>query len=199
MKLVDCELTRLHIFRQQIETAKSQLAALRSAHSKQIEVMESEECQAREQMQDTMNRHEEELYQVRREYEMLRLEFEQNLSANEQSGPLNKEIRLMLASAKAENQQLKQEANRFKRKWKEAVSSLAKCNKELESERRYRERCLLIEIEDDNDALASPDQDRNIAEPSESILHDGGSCEYNNEIDGETDVGAHPNRVIQLV
>lgn len=113
--------------------------------------LQSEECQAREQMQDTMNRHEEELYQVRREYEMLRLEFEQNLSANEQSGicfnkfqhsvicyfsaligfcnisgPLNKEIRLMLASAKAENQQLKQEANRFKRKWKEAVSSLAK-------------------------------------------------------------------------
>lgn len=42
------------------------------------------------------------------------------------SGPLNKEIRLMLASAKAEIQQLKQEANRFKRKWKEAVSSLAK-------------------------------------------------------------------------
>lgn len=33
-----------------------------------------------------MNRHEEELYQVRKEYEMLRLEFEQNLSANEQSG-----------------------------------------------------------------------------------------------------------------
>lgn len=39
-------------------------------------------------MQDTMNRHEEELYQVRNEYEMLRLEFEQNLSANEQSGNL---------------------------------------------------------------------------------------------------------------
>uniref|UniRef100_A0AAF5PR92 E3 ubiquitin protein ligase n=2 Tax=Wuchereria bancrofti TaxID=6293 RepID=A0AAF5PR92_WUCBA len=189
--------TEANQMRQQIETAKSQLAALRSAHSKQIEVMESEECQAREQMQDTMNRHEEELYQVRREYEMLRLEFEQNLSANEQSGPLNKEIRLMLASAKAENQQLKQEANRFKRKWKEAVSSLAKCNKELESERRYRERCLLIEIEDDNDALASPDQDRNVAEPSESILHDGESCEYNSEIDGDTDIGTHPNRVIQ--
>ncbi|MCP9258125.1 hypothetical protein DINM_001436 [Dirofilaria immitis] len=189
--------TEANQMRQQIETAKSQLAALRSAHSKQIEVMESEECQAREQMQDTMNRHEEELYQVRREYEMLRLEFEQNLSANEQSGPLNKEIRLMLASAKAENQQLKQEANRFKRKWKEAVSSLAKCNKELESERRYRERCLLIEIEDDNDALASPDQDRSNAESSESILHDGGSCEYSNEIDGDTDVGTHPNRVIQ--
>ncbi|VDO24234.1 unnamed protein product [Brugia timori] len=191
VELGHCDIT------QQIETAKSQLAALRSAHSKQIEVMESEECQAREQMQDTMNRHEEELYQVRREYEMLRLEFEQNLSANEQSGPLNKEIRLMLASAKAENQQLKQEANRFKRKWKEAVSSLAKCNKELESERRYRERCLLIEIEDDNDALASPDQDRNIAEPSESLLHDGESCEYNSEIDGDTDIGTHPNRVIQ--
>ncbi|EFO25573.2 RING finger protein 20 [Loa loa] len=189
--------TEANQMRQQIETAKSQLAALRSAHSKQIEVMESEECQAREQMQDTMNRHEEELYQVRREYEMLRLEFEQNLSANEQSGPLNKEIRLMLASAKAENQQLKQEANRFKRKWKEAVSSLAKCNKELESERHYRERCLLIEIEDDNDALASPDQERNIAEPSEQILHDDGSCEYSSEVDGDTDVGTHPNKVIQ--
>ncbi|VDN02492.1 unnamed protein product [Thelazia callipaeda] len=183
--------------RQQIDAAKCHLATLRAAHAKQIEVMESEECQAREQMQDTMNRHEEELYQVRREYEMLRLEFEQNLSANEQTGPLNKEIRLMLASSKAENQQLKQEANRFKRKWKEAVSSLAKCNKELEGERRYRERCLLIEIEDDNDTLASPDQEKNVTGSSDVALYDGGSCECNADVDCDNDVGTQPNRVIQ--
>ncbi|VDN59365.1 unnamed protein product [Dracunculus medinensis] len=262
--------------RQQLDAARTQIAALRAAHANQIEVMESEECQAREQMQDTMNRHEEELYQVRNEYEMLRLEFEQNLSANEQSellglalsviwlsgankrcygavmgstkynripqelmssyllcdlafcvrasllceqvqifpgpthlfalffclffsGPLNKEIRLMLASAKAEIQQLKQEANRFKRKWKEAVSSLAKCNKELDTERRYRERCLLIEVDDESDSVASPDPEKNSSSTTD-ILSDGttidalGANEFN---DADDDNSSHSSKIIQ--
>ncbi|MFH4974275.1 hypothetical protein AB6A40_000984 [Gnathostoma spinigerum] len=149
--------------RTQVETSRTQRSQLLASHEKEIEVMETEEALAQERMRDTMMELEEQLSQCRREYEMLRLEFEQNLSANEQSGPANKEMRMMLVTLKTQNQQLKQESSRFKRKWKEAVSSLAKCNKELESERRCRERCLLIELEDDDNTLASPDQDKNSA------------------------------------
>ena len=33
---------------------------------------------------------------IRKEYEMLRIEFEQNLAANEQTGPINKEMRNLI-------------------------------------------------------------------------------------------------------
>ena len=36
------------------------------------------------------------LLQVRKEYEMLRIEFKQNLAANEQPGAINKEMRNMI-------------------------------------------------------------------------------------------------------
>uniref|UniRef100_F1KQY9 E3 ubiquitin protein ligase n=2 Tax=Ascaris TaxID=6251 RepID=F1KQY9_ASCSU len=181
--------------RQQLEVARTQMAALRTAHAKQIEVMESEECLAQERMRDTVSELEEQLSQVRKEYEMLRLEFEQNLSANEQSGPVNKEIRMLLASFKTQNEQLKQESSRFKRKWKEAVSLLAKCNKELEGEKRYRERCLLIEVEEEGDSLASPDQEKNSGTTDPVI--DGSGLEHGELVDTDNDVSGPPHKVVQ--
>ena len=47
------------------------------------------------------------LAQVRKEYEMLRIEFEQNLAANEQTGPINKEMRNLIQSLQTHNVQLK--------------------------------------------------------------------------------------------
>lgn len=91
-----------------------------------ILLLQNEAYLAQQRMKDTVGELDEQLSQVRREYEMLRLEFEQNLAANEQSNPANKETRIMLSTYKTQNQQLKQESNRFKRKWKEAVASLAK-------------------------------------------------------------------------
>lgn len=38
--------------------------------------------------------------QVRKEYEMLRIEFEKNLAANEQIGPLNKDMRNLIPRCK---------------------------------------------------------------------------------------------------
>ncbi|VDM42853.1 unnamed protein product [Toxocara canis] len=182
--------------RQQLEVARTQMAALRTAHAKQIEVMESEECLAQERMRDTVSELEEQLSQVRKEYEMLRLEFEQNLSANEQSGPVNKEIRMLLTSFKTQNEQLKQESSRFKRKWKEAVSLLAKCNKELEGEKRYRERCLLIEVEEEGDSLASPDQEKNSTSTADSVI-DGSALEHGELAETDNDVSGPPHKVIQ--
>lgn len=40
---------------------------------------------------------------------MLRIEFEQNLAANEQTGPINKEMRNLITSLQTHNVQLKVE------------------------------------------------------------------------------------------
>lgn len=66
------------------------------------------------------------LAQLRKEYEMLRIEFEQNLAANEQTGPINREMRHLITSLQNNTQQLKGEVHRYKRKYKEANNDIPK-------------------------------------------------------------------------
>jgi Uncharacterized conserved protein len=66
------------------------------------------------------------LAQLRKEYEMLRIEFEQNLAANEQTGPINREMRHLITSLQNHNQQLKGEVHRYKRKYKDANVEIPK-------------------------------------------------------------------------
>lgn len=66
--------------------------------------------------------------QLRKEYEMLRIEFEQNLAANEQTGPINREMRHLLSSLQNHNNQLKGELHRYKRKYKDANVEVPKVN-----------------------------------------------------------------------
>lgn len=72
------------------------------------------------------------LAQLRKEYEMLRIEFEQNLAANEQTGPINREMRHLITSLQNNTQQLKGEVHRYKRKYKEANAEIPKLRKEIE-------------------------------------------------------------------
>lgn len=72
------------------------------------------------------------LAQLRKEYEMLRIEFEQNLAANEQTGPINREMRHLITSLQNNTQQLKGEVHRYKRKYKEANSEIPRLKKEIE-------------------------------------------------------------------
>lgn len=132
--------------RTQLDEARNQLVSTKTAHLKQIEQMESEELLAQKQLRGEMVQLEDQLSQVRREYEMLRVEFEQNLAANEQSGPLNKEMRQLLTSYKVQNGQFRAEVQRFKRKWKEAVSTIAKVQKELDHERKVKDNAVVIPL-----------------------------------------------------
>lgn len=67
--------------------------------------------------------------QLRKEYEMLRMEFEQNLVANEQTGPINREMRHLITSLQDHNIQLKSDVHRYKRKYKELSAELGKVSK----------------------------------------------------------------------
>lgn len=116
----------------QLEDARSQLQMVKNAHMRQIEQMESEELMTQKKLRTEVIQLEDMLAQVRKEYEMLRIEFEQNLAANEQTGPINKEMRNLIQSLQTHNVQLKGEVARYKRKGKEANLEIVKLRKDLE-------------------------------------------------------------------
>ncbi len=116
----------------QLEDARNQLQVAKNCHMRQIEQMESEELLAQKKLRTEVIQLEDMLAQVRKEYEMLRIEFEQNLAANEQTGPINKEMRNLITSLQSHNVQLKGEVSRYKRKCKEMQSENTKLRKDVE-------------------------------------------------------------------
>lgn len=63
---------------------------------------------------------------------MLRLEFEQTLAANEQTGPINREMRHLISSLQNHTQQLKGENARIKKKLKEYNKEIARLREIIE-------------------------------------------------------------------
>lgn len=116
----------------QLDETRQQLQTSKNTHLRHIEQMESDELMAQKKLRSEVIRLEDVLAQVRKEYEMLRIEFEQNLAANEQTGPINREMRHLITSLQNHNQQLKGEVHRYKRKYKEANSEIPRLKKEYE-------------------------------------------------------------------
>ncbi|KOB77333.1 E3 ubiquitin-protein ligase Bre1, partial [Operophtera brumata] len=119
---------------EQRELANNRLAELDRLHRqhrdtlKEVEKlkMDSEELSRQKALRAEMIQLEDVLGQLRKEYEMLRIEFEQNLAANEQTGPINREMRHLITSLQNHNQQLKGEVHRYKRKYKDTSQELNK-------------------------------------------------------------------------
>uniref|UniRef100_A0A914DRV9 E3 ubiquitin protein ligase n=1 Tax=Acrobeloides nanus TaxID=290746 RepID=A0A914DRV9_9BILA len=160
--------------RQQADDFRKQIINLNEAHAKQLEFNESEEAQARLRNAEEILSLQETLNLMKSEYENLRLEFEQNLAARDQSDAADKEYRALNNSFALQNKQLKEETARFKRKWKDAVNMLARSQKELEAERKYRETCIIIELHEEPQEIKSPDAHGNnhTIENSDSLLRD---------------------------
>ncbi|CAG9863785.1 unnamed protein product [Phyllotreta striolata] len=116
----------------QLDEARQQLQTSKNAHLRNIEMMEGEELIAQKKLRQEVMQLEDFLAQLRKEYEMLRIEFEQNLAANEQTGPINREMRHLITSLQNNTQQLKGEVHRYKRKYKEANTEIPKLKKEVE-------------------------------------------------------------------
>jgi len=112
--------------RTQLEESRGMLQQSKTMHLRQIEEMESAELMVQKKLRTELIQLEDSLSQTRREYEMLRIEFEQNLAANEQTGPINREMRHLITSLQNHNQQLKGEVTRYKRKLKEAHNELTR-------------------------------------------------------------------------
>lgn len=116
----------------QLEESRQVLATSKNSHLRHIEQMESEELLMQKKLRTEVIRLEDALVQVRKEYEMLRIEFEQNLAATEQTGPINREMRHLITSLQSHNRQLKGEVQRYKRKLKEAAAEAHRLKHTLE-------------------------------------------------------------------
>ncbi|XP_028263741.1 E3 ubiquitin-protein ligase BRE1B isoform X2 [Parambassis ranga] len=110
----------------QLDEARALLLTAKNAHLRQIEHMESDELSVQKKLRTDVIQLEDTLAQVRKEYEMLRIEFEQNLAANEQAGPINREMRHLISSLQNHNLQLKGDVQRYKRKLRETQMEINK-------------------------------------------------------------------------
>lgn len=141
---------------------------VKNAHLRQIEQMESEELMTQKKLRTEVIQLEDMLAQVRKEYEMLRIEFEQNLAANEQTGPINKEMRNLIQSLQTHNVQLKGEVARYKRKCKEANLEIVKLRKDVEDMKTAEIKALQVkkELMKANEEMAN-NSDSNFANNSQ--------------------------------
>lgn len=115
-----------------LDETRNQLQTSKNQHLRQIEVMESEELIAQKKVRSEMIQLEDLLALIRKEYETLRIEFEQNMAANEQTAPINREMRHLITSLQNHNGQLKGEVQRYKRKYKDISTDNVKMRKDLD-------------------------------------------------------------------
>ncbi|GFO11067.1 E3 ubiquitin-protein ligase bre1-like protein, partial [Plakobranchus ocellatus] len=117
--------------RTQLEEIRNQMTINKNNHGRQIEQMEIDELEGQKQMRTEMIQVEDNLAQTRKEYDMLRIEFEQAMAANDQNLTINREMRNLIQSLQNHNQQLKMESARYKRKLREANVDINKLKQEL--------------------------------------------------------------------
>lgn len=146
----------------QLEETRHQLQTSKNTHLRQIEQMESEELTSQKKLRTEVIQLEDMLAQVRKEYEMLRIEFEQNLAANEQTGPINREMRHLITSLQNHISQLKGEIHRYKRKYKEAALEANKV------------RVLKREVEELTQKLVARQRSASVGERQDSVSSDRG-------------------------
>lgn len=115
-----------------LDETRNQLQTSKNQHMRQIVSMESEELIAQKKVRSEMIQMEDVLAQIRKEYETLRIEFEQNMAANEQTAPINREMRHLITSLQNHNGQLKGEVFRYKRKYKDSSAEILKLKKEYD-------------------------------------------------------------------
>ncbi|VDO91957.1 unnamed protein product [Soboliphyme baturini] len=123
---------------------REQLLIVKEGHQKQIKQTENEEYLAQQQFCSEMVVLQNKLSLLRHEYETQRIEFEQNMAMNENSNPVCKETRQLVAGYKVQNEQLKAEVSRLKRKWKDAVSVVSEIPNGLKQLRTAKDGAIIV-------------------------------------------------------
>ncbi|KAL1261479.1 hypothetical protein QQF64_006744 [Cirrhinus molitorella] len=112
------------VLKSQLDETKTRLNTTRTARLRQLDHMENDEVSLQRKVRTEVIQLEDTLAQVRKEYEMLRIEFEQTLAANEQAGPINREMRHLISTLQTHNQQLKGEVVKYKLRLRESQQEL---------------------------------------------------------------------------
>ena len=115
--------------KQALDESRQLLELSKLAFQRQAEQMESEELGQQKRLGNELVQLEEQLGQVRKENELLRIEYEQNMAANEQTGPINKEMRSLITTLQTNNKLLKSDNQRCKKRLDEASKEIEAAKK----------------------------------------------------------------------
>uniref|UniRef100_A0A8B9JF85 E3 ubiquitin protein ligase n=1 Tax=Astyanax mexicanus TaxID=7994 RepID=A0A8B9JF85_ASTMX len=133
------------VLKAQLDETRARLNTTRAARLRQLDHMENDEVSLQRKVRTEVIQLEDTLAQVRKEYEMLRIEFEQTLAANEQAGPINREMRHLISTLQTHNQQMKGEVVKYKVRLRESqqdlnqVSEISKCEEEKKEKEKEKE------------------------------------------------------------
>lgn len=117
--------------KQALDETRGLLEMSRTSFQRQLEQMESDDLAQQKRLGNEMVQLEEKLMEIRKENELLRIEYEQNLAANEQTGPINKEMRSLITTLQTNNKLLKSDNVRTKKRLEEAQQEIDKLKKQL--------------------------------------------------------------------
>ncbi|XP_004606406.2 E3 ubiquitin-protein ligase BRE1B-like isoform X1 [Sorex araneus] len=110
----------------QLDESRELLLSTNNSHQLYIQHMENNEVGVQINLRTEVFHLEDTVARVRKEYETLRLEFEQNQAANEQAEPINREMRQLTISLQIHNNQLKKDVHRYKRKLRDIQAEINK-------------------------------------------------------------------------
>ncbi|KAG5681965.1 hypothetical protein PVAND_011365 [Polypedilum vanderplanki] len=115
-----------------LDEARAQLQKSKTEYQRYIEYLESNELDEQKKLRNELLQKQYVLDQTRKEFDNLRNKYEQNLAANEQTAPINREMRQLITSLQNRNGQFKKEIQRYKRKYKDISAENTKLRKDLE-------------------------------------------------------------------
>merc|ERR1711990_97304 len=107
------------ILKQQAEEARKSNESMKTIFLKQLEQMELDELQCQEQIRQELITAETTHQNLKKDYDKLQVEHQQNLKQNEHNAPIIREMRQLINSLRDNNRQLKTEINRYKKKVRE--------------------------------------------------------------------------------
>ena len=126
--------------KQALDETRGILEMSRITFQRQLEQMESDELAHQKHLGNEMMIIEEQLNQVRKDNEQLRIEYDRYMAANEQTGPINKEMRSLITTLQINNKLLKSDNVRAKKRYDEAqaeIDKLKKLNAQLRADLQH--------------------------------------------------------------
>lgn len=192
-----------------LEEARTQLAKSKTEYQRYIEYLESNELDEQKKLRNELLQKQYVLDQTRKEFENLRNKYEQNLAANEQTAPINREMRQLITSLQNRNGQFKKEIQRYKRKYKDISADNTKLRKELEEMSGKLNTAANIKPEKDvkNESLSSVTEDepvdvKNVKEESttdQKIKTEQPENENDSEVDEKNSLTPNEKTSIEVV
>ncbi|XP_012711106.2 E3 ubiquitin-protein ligase BRE1A [Fundulus heteroclitus] len=179
----------------QLDETRARLNTTRTARLRQLEHMENDEVALQRKVRTEVFQLEDTLAQVKKEYEMLRIEFEQTLAANEQAGPINREMRHLISTLQTHNQQLKGEVVKYKLRLRETQAELHQIRASKGSAVLQSQSSTEMDVKDE---MTSPSTPAVSGEPAVKAEPDNGSSTPSSTgISVKTEPGTEPDANIK--